>query len=91
MKQFLIKYRLKSGSEERWHQDNDPALRGKISYRCMKSRGGSDYYHLATAADDDAVKLLQAREFFLRYTEETKRAAGGEVEVLPLEIVAETA
>jgi hypothetical protein len=43
MKQFLIKYRLKSGSEERWHQDivrfisaldNDPALRGKISYRC---------------------------------------------------------
>ena len=29
--------------------------------------------------------------FFLRYTEETKRAAGGEVEVLPLEIVAETA
>jgi len=59
MKQFLIKYRLKNGSEERWHQDivrfisaldNDPALRGKISYRCMKSRGGSDYYHLATAA-----------------------------------------
>ena len=101
MKQFLIKYRLKSGSEERWHQDivrfisaldNDPALRGKISYRCMKGRGGSDYYHLATAADDDAInKLLQAREFFLRYTEETKRAAGGEVEVLPLEIVAETA
>jgi hypothetical protein len=100
MKQFLIKYRLKSGSEERWHQDivrfisaldNDPALRGKISYRCMKSRGGSDYYHLATAADDDAIKLLQAREFFLRYTEETKCAAGGEVEVLPLEIVAETA
>ena len=38
MKQFLIKYRLKSGSEERWHQDivrfisaldNDPALREK--------------------------------------------------------------
>ena len=77
MKQFLIKYRLKSGSEERWHQDivrfisaldNDPALRGKISYRCMKARGGSDYYHLATAADDDTIKVLQAREFFLRYT-----------------------
>jgi hypothetical protein len=38
MKHFLIKYRLKNGSEERWHQDivrfisaldNDPALREK--------------------------------------------------------------
>jgi hypothetical protein len=100
MKHFLIKYRLKNGSEERWHQDivrfisaldNDPALRGKISYRCMKGRGGSDYYHIATAADDDAIRALQAREFFIRYTEETKLAAGGEVEVLPLETVAETA
>ena len=72
MKHFLIKYRLKNGSEERWHQDivrfisaldNDPALRGKISYRCMKGRGGSDYYHIATAADDDAIRALQAREF----------------------------
>jgi hypothetical protein len=100
MKHFLIKYRLKNGSEERWHQgivrfisalDNDPALRGKISYRCMKGRGGSDYYHIATAADDDAIRALQAREFFIRYTEETKLAAGGEVEVLPLETLAETA
>ena len=100
MKQFLIKYRLKNGSEEQWHQDivrfisaldNDPALRGKISYRCMKGRGGSDYYHLAAASDDHAIQALQSREFFLRYTEETKRAAGGEVDVLALEIVAETA
>ena len=100
MKQFLIKYRLKSGSEERWHQDivrfisaldNDPALRGKISYRCLKGRGGSDYYHLATGADDDAIRALQAREFFRLYTEQTKLASGGEVDVLPLEIVAETA
>jgi len=99
MKHFLIKYRLKNGSEEQWHQDivrfisaldNDPALRGKISYRCMKRRGGSDYYHLAVAADDHAIQALQSREFFSRYTEQTKLAAGGEVEVLPLEIVAET-
>jgi hypothetical protein len=99
MKHFLIKYRLKSGSAEEWHQDiarfistldDDPALSGKISYCCMKSRGGSDYYHLATAADDHAIKALQSREFFSRYTERTKLAAGGEVEVLPLEIVSET-
>jgi hypothetical protein len=57
----------------------------------LKGRGGSDYYHLATAADDDAVRTLQAREFFRLYTEQTKLASGGEVEVLPLEIVAETA
>ena len=99
MKHFLIKYSLKSGSEQLWHQDivrfisaldDDPELRGKISYRCMKGRGGSDYYHLAAAADEQAIKALQSREFFSRYTAQTKLAAGGEVEVLPLEIVAET-
>jgi hypothetical protein len=96
---FLITYRFKSGSEEQWHRDiaafiaavdGDPALRGKIVYRCMKVRDDSRYYHLAAAADDDAVKALQSREFFSRYTELTDIAGGGEVEVLPLEIIAQT-
>ena len=99
MKHFLIKYRLKDVPEEQWQQDivrfiaaldGDPDLSGKISYCCMKGRGGSDYYHLAAAADEEAIKALQSREFFSRYTERTKLAAGGEVEVLPLEIVAQT-
>jgi hypothetical protein len=98
MKQFMIKYRRKNGSESDWHQDiarfiaaldDDPGLKG-ITYRCMKVRGGDDYFHFATAADDDAVKALQSRDFFKRYTEQTKHTGGGEVEVLPLEIVAET-
>jgi hypothetical protein len=100
MKHFLIKYHFKSGSEEEWHRDiarfiaaldNIPALQGKIAYRCMKHRGGSDYYHIAAAADEQAIKTLQAQDFFAGYTEATKRAAGGEVEVLPLDIIAETA
>ncbi len=99
MKHFLIKYHFTTGTEEDWHRaiakfiaglEDVPALRGKISYRCMKRRGGSDYYHLAAAADDQAIKTLQAQDFFAPYTEETKRVAGGEVEVLPLEIIAET-
>jgi hypothetical protein len=99
MKYFLIKYRFQNGSQEAWHQDiaefiaavdNEPALQGKISYCCMKSRDGSDYYHLAAAADDQAIKALQACEFFPRYTEKTRLAAGGAVEAIPLEIVAET-
>jgi hypothetical protein len=99
MKYFLIKYRFTSGSEEQWHRDiaafiaaldGDPALRGKITYRCMRARGGSDYYHLATAADDDAVQTLQSRDFFSRYTGQTENAAGGEVDVVPLEIIAQT-
>jgi hypothetical protein len=99
MKQFMIKYRLQNLSPEAWHRDvadfiaaldSDPALRGKISYRCMKNRDGSDYYHLATAVDDQAVKALQQSAFFSRYTEKTKHAAGGAVDVLPLEIIAET-
>jgi quinol monooxygenase YgiN len=99
MKHFLIKYRLTNGEREAWHRDiaafidaiqNDPALNGRISYRCMKSRDGADYYHLAAAADDQAIKALQSSDFFKRYNEQTRRVAGGEVEVLPLEIVAET-
>ena len=99
MKYFLIKYRFTSGSEEQWHRDiaafiaaldGDPDLRGRITYRCMRAREGSDYYHLATAADDDAVKTLQSRDFFSRYTDKTELAAGGEVEVVPLEVIAET-
>jgi quinol monooxygenase YgiN len=100
MKHFLIKYRLQNASQDAWHNDvaefiaaldGDPALRGKISYRCMKSRDGADYYHLAEAADEQAIKALQSSPFFSRYTEKTKQAAGGHVDVLPLEIVAETA
>ena len=99
MKYFLIKYQRKKGSEDEWHRsiaefiaalDGDAGLKGKISYRCMKRRGGTDYFHLAAVADDEAVKALQSRDFFTRYTEQTKLAGGGEVEVLPLEIVAET-
>jgi hypothetical protein len=97
MKHFLIKYRLKNGSQDAWHRDitefisaldGDPALQGKISYRCMKS--GSDYYHLATAVDDQAISALQARAFFSHYTAKTKLVAGGAVDVMPLEIIAET-
>ncbi|MEO7039786.1 MAG: hypothetical protein ABI186_07120 [Candidatus Elarobacter sp.] len=99
MKHFLITYRLTSGSEEQRRQEiatfisaveNDSSLRGKIGYRCMKAREGSDYYHLATATDDEAVKALQSRDFFSRYTDQTDAAAGGNVEVLPLEMIAET-
>jgi hypothetical protein len=99
MKHFLIKYRLQNATPETWHKDvaefiaaldGDPALKGKISYRCMKIRDSADYLHLATAADEQAVKALQQSAFFSRYTEKTKQAAGGNVEVLPLEIIAET-
>jgi hypothetical protein len=99
MAQFLIKYRFTNGSVEEWHReiaqfiaaiDSDPALGGKITYRCMKSRNGTDYYHLATTADESATKALQEREFFKRYTESAKLAAGGELEVVPLETIAET-
>jgi hypothetical protein len=49
------------------------------------------YYHLATTADDTAAKELGQRDFFKHYTEATKRASGGTVEVVPLDMIAETA
>jgi hypothetical protein len=99
MKHFLIKYRFANGSEEEWHQDiarfiaaleSDPALSGSVSYRCMKTTEGPDYYHLAAAVDDQAAKTLGERDFFSRYTERSDFISGGTVEVLPLEIIAET-
>jgi quinol monooxygenase YgiN len=100
MKYFLIKYQLKNVPPDAWHRDiaefnaaldSDRALKGKISYRCMKSRDGTDYYHLAAAVDEQAVKALQQSPSFSRYTAKIKQAADGSVEVLPLEIIAETA
>jgi hypothetical protein len=100
MKNFLIKYHFKNGSPEAWRQwivdfisalDSDPELKGKISYQAMKRVEGADYYHLARVSDEAASSALGRKDFFKRYTEETKRVAGGEVEVVPLEIVAETA
>ena len=100
MKHFLIKYRFTDGTPEEWHReigrfiaalDSDPAVKGKIAYRCMKRRDGAEYFHLATVADDSAGKALQTQAFFQSYTEGTKRVSGGTLEVVPLDIIAETA
>ena len=99
MKHFMIRYRFTQGTPEAWHAeiarfitalDTDPELRGKIAYRAMKVGDGPEYCHLAAATDDGAAKALGTRAFFEHYTAETERVGGGEVEVIPLEIVAET-
>jgi hypothetical protein len=101
-KRFLIRYTfsLDAGSVEEWHAhvaafiseiERDPELQGRLSYRCFKIRDGREYLHLAEPADDEAIKVLQGREYFKRYTEETKRVGGGVVEVSALETIAETA
>src|SRR5580704_17785944 len=99
MKHFMIKYQFANGTTPEWHReiekfisalDNDPELKGKISYRVMKNRNDSSYYHLAAAADEAAVKTLQSRDFFKHYTEKTRQVAGGEVTVTPIEMIAET-
>ena len=102
MKRTLITYtfRLDDGSVEAWHRsvaefisalENDPELKSKITYRCMKGKDSAVYYHLAESADDEATKTLVSRDFFKRYTEETKRVAGGAILVTALETIAETA
>ncbi|THD70328.1 MAG: hypothetical protein E7813_08770 [Bradyrhizobium sp.] len=100
MKHFMIKYQFANGTAEAWHREvekfiaalnNDPELKGKILYRVMKNRDDSSYFHLAAAADDQAVKTLQQRDFFKHYTEKTRQVAGGEVVVTPMELIAETA
>ncbi len=99
MKHFLIKYRFTTGSEEAWRQriakfiaaiEADPVLKDRISYRCTKANASADYYHLAATADDEAAKALQERDFFRDYSAEMRRLSGGSLEVMPLEILAET-
>ena len=100
MKHFMIKYQFTNGTTEEWHQevgrfiaalDSDPDLKGRITYRVMKNRDDSSYFHLTAAADDQAVKTLQQRDFFKHYTAATRKAAaGGEVTVTPIEVIAQT-
>jgi len=82
MKHFLIKYRFKHGSRTEWHQEianfisaleSDPDLNGKISYRSMKVKESDDYYHLASAEDERAVKTLGERDFFSSYKKDRSR------------------
>jgi len=56
----------------------------------LKVKDSEDYYHLASAEDDLTVKTLGERDFFSSYTKRTEAMSGGEVEVLPLEIIGET-
>ena len=98
MKHFMIRYRRQGMPADAWHEhitrfiaalDKDPEL-GGITYRCMRFAGSDDYIHLATAADDGAIKALQSRDFFKHYTEQTRAVAAGQVEVLPLDLIAGT-
>jgi hypothetical protein len=100
MKHFMIKYQFAHGTTEEWHREierfiaalnADPELKGRISYRVMKNRDDASYFHFAAAADEQAVKTLQSRDFFKHYTERTRQVAGGDVVVTPIELIAETA
>jgi hypothetical protein len=96
----MIRYEFANGSEAEWHAeiarfiaelDSDPIIAGRIAYRVTKVRNGPAYTHLAVAEDDDAVKALQASAFFKRYQEATRRVAkDGKVEVVGIEVIAET-
>ena len=101
MKYSMIRYQFANGTTEAWHRDvarfiaaldGDPELKGRISYRVMKNRDDSSYFHLAGAADDAAVKTLQSRDFFKAYQARTREvAANGNVTVTPVELIGHTA
>jgi hypothetical protein len=99
MNQSIISYTFKGGDRDAWHREvaafigqlnTDSYLKGRIAYRCLREKNGDRYFHLATAVDSEAVKALQSKPFFRAYQEATRRAGGGEVDVIGLESVAET-
>jgi hypothetical protein len=100
IKHFMIRYDFKNGTTEEWHKeigrfvnaiDGDPELKGRIGYRVLKARDDSSYFHLASVTDDAAQKALQSRDFFKAYQEMTRRVAGGDVTVTPIEWIDQTA
>jgi len=100
MKHFMIKYQFNNGTTDAWHQEigrfikainDDPELKGRVGYRCLKNRDDGGYFHIASVADDAAQKTLQSRDFFKHYTEMTRKTAGGEVTVTPIELIDQTA
>ncbi|MDA9546056.1 hypothetical protein ACM43_16830 [Bradyrhizobium sp. CCBAU 45321] len=99
MKHFMIRYEFKNGTTEEWHReigrfiraiDADAELKGRIGYRCLKHRDDGSYLHFASVADDAAQKTLQSRDFFKHYQEVTRKVAGGEVTVTPVEVIDQT-
>lgn len=100
MKHFMIRYEFRNGTTEEWHQeigrfikaiDSDPELKGRIGYRVLKNRDDGQYFHLASVSDEAAQKALQSRAFFKQYQEMTRKVAGGEVTVTPIEMIDATA
>uniref|UniRef100_A0A939LYW6 ABM domain-containing protein n=2 Tax=Bradyrhizobium barranii subsp. barranii TaxID=2823807 RepID=A0A939LYW6_9BRAD len=100
MKHFMIRYEFRNGTTEAWHQEigrfikaieGDPELKGRIGYRVLKNRDDASYFHLASVTDEAAQKALQSRDFFKAYQEMTRKVAGGEVTVAPIEWIDQTA
>lgn len=99
MPQSIITYAFKSGSRDEWHRriakmvaemNSDPDLAGRIAYRVLKERNGERYWHVASAADEAALKALQGKDFFRSYQAATREASAGTVEVIGTETIAET-
>ena len=61
-----------------------------ISIPSSMLTAGSARVHPVKYTKPPAIKTLQERPFFAHYREKTRFAGGDSVEVLPLEIVAET-
>jgi len=86
MKQFLIKYQLKVGTEEQRRDEmvafiaamnGDPAVKGRISYRCMKVPGKPDYWHIVTAEDDASIVAMGGSGIESQPTRATEAAVRG--------------
>ena len=99
MKYFLITYTFQEGSEEAWQTQiesfisnlkNDEEVGNKVTYRCLKSLKSSEYFHLATVADDATAEQLGKKEFFQKYTEQIELVSKGSVKVTPLALLCET-
>ena len=100
MKHFMIKYQFANGTTEDWHReigrfikalDNDPELKGRIIYRCLKNRDDASYFHLAASTDEPRSRRCSRAISSSTIRRRRGKVAGGEVMVTPIELIAETA
>ena len=101
MKQFLIRYRRGGTDAETWHRDvaafiaaldGDAELSGKISRIAACASPTATIICISPRRQTrPPSRRCNPRDYFKRYNERTRQvAADGKVEVLKLDVVAET-
>jgi hypothetical protein len=91
----IIKYRHTTGTTEDWHREIASFITRLTASgaqgRSAIAAGAATARTTIISRCSTTRRIALARDFFKHYTEATRLVSGGSVEVVPLEMIAETA